>query len=123
VAALTASGLDGIEALVLFATSEGLPESHFLAARGWSEGEWADAVERLRSRGLLGEDGMTADGAGLRRSVESMTDRQAALPFHALSQAEQQQLHDQLSTVGAAVHAAGILVYPNPMGLPEPPGA
>jgi hypothetical protein len=120
VAALTASGLDGIEALVLFSASEGLAESLFLAARGWSEGEWADAAERLASRGLLDAHGISADGAGLRRSVESMTDHQAALPFAALSEVEQQQLRSHLGTIGTAVHAAGVLDYPNPMGLPEP---
>ena len=123
VAALTASGLDGIEAVVLFAVSEGLPESLFLAARGWSGHEWTEAAHRLRSRGLLDEDGITPDGAMLRRSVESMTDHQAAQPFAALSPAEQGRLHDGLATVAAAVHAAGILVYPNPMGLPAPAGA
>jgi len=122
VAALTASGLDGIEALVLFAASEGLPESLFLAARGWSAEEWSEAADRLRDRGLLDGDRISPDGAMLRRSVEAMTDHQAALPFAALSVGEQERLQDGLDAVGAAVHAAGILAYPNPMGLPAPPG-
>lgn len=119
VAALTVSGLDGVEALVLFAASERLPAGMFQAARGWTEDDWADATDRLRSRGLLGPAGITTRGTRLRRSVEAMTDRQAALPFAALSEAERGELRDELRAVAVAIHAAGVLTYPNPMGLPE----
>lgn len=121
-AALTASGLDGIEALVLFAASEGLEASLFLDARGWSSDEWDRAMDRLATRGLWGPDGLTADGRQLRRAVEAMTDHQAALPFAVLEDREQEMLADDLGAVGAAVHDAGVLRYPNPMGLPEPGG-
>ncbi len=47
VAVLTAAGLDGCEALVLFAASESLPDRLFLDGRGWSEEEWAGACARL----------------------------------------------------------------------------
>jgi hypothetical protein len=122
VAALVASGLEGIEALVLFASTEGLPESLFLAARGWSEYEWSDAAGRLADRGLLGGDGPTRDGVELRRSVEAITDREAARPYGALDGDEQRSLLDGLVAVADAVRAAAVITYPNPMGLPEPPG-
>ncbi len=122
VAALTAYGLDAVEALVLFAASEGLPDALFLAARGWSEDAWAAAAGRLRGRGLLGADGISAEGATLRRSVEVMTDHQAALAFAVLDDGQQRDLLDALLPVGAAIRSAGIIAYPNPMGLPEPDG-
>ncbi len=49
VAALTAAGLDGCQALVLFALSEQLPVSMFLDSRGWSADEWEGAGERWRA--------------------------------------------------------------------------
>src|ERR687895_487211 len=47
--------------------------------RGWTEQEWADAAERLRSRGLLDEAGeKTSLGRELRAEIERSTDRSAA---------------------------------------------
>lgn len=120
VAALTASGLDGREALVLFAASERLPESLFLATRGWSADGWASAATGLASRGLLDAEGVTVDGARLRRSVEAMTDQQAERPLASLTDGERRDVVDVLRPLGAAIHAAGVIAYPNPMGLPEP---
>jgi hypothetical protein len=123
VAALTASGLDAVEALVLFAASEGLPEALFLAARGWSADDWAAATGRLQDRGLFGAAGITAAGTRLRHTVEAMTDLQAARPYAALGGREQQELSDLVGPLGEAIHHAGVIAYPNPMGLPEPTGA
>ena len=123
VAALGASGLDGVEALVLFAASEGIPAPVFLGARGWTEAEWAAATARLGSRGLLDESGISHEGTRLRRSVEAATDLQAARPFEVLDDPERRVLSDVLRPLGAAIHASGVIPYPNPMGLPEPSDA
>ena len=120
VAALTASGLDGAEALVLFAASEGLPPGLMQAARGWSEEAWGEAGDRLATRGLLDGSVPSADGVQLRRSIEAMTDHQATRPFESLGVRERSDLLGALRRVSAAIHAAGVLVYPNPMGLPDP---
>ena len=53
VAALTGAGLDGCEALVLFARSEGVPDALFRDKRGWSSDEWEEARSRLEEQGLL----------------------------------------------------------------------
>jgi hypothetical protein len=120
VAALTASGLDGAETLVLFATSEGLSAEMFQTARGWSEDQWMEAGDRLRARGLLDGAGISPDGVRLRRSIEAMTDQQAERPLAALDARQLQQLLDAVGPVTAAVHASGVIAYPNPMGLPAP---
>ena len=50
VAALVAAGLDGCQALVLFALSEALPVPMFLDSRGWSADEWEMARAELEVR-------------------------------------------------------------------------
>ena len=79
VAALTAAGLDGCEALVLFAASEGLPVELLRGSRGWSEGEWAYAHDRLQRRGMVDAKGITSEGIALRRWIEATTDDLAGM--------------------------------------------
>jgi hypothetical protein len=112
-----------VEALVLFAASEGLPAEMFRAARGWSEEEWLDSGDRLRAQGLLVGSAISPAGVQLRRDIEAMTDRQAGRPLAALDEEQRRELLDSLRPVTAAVHASGVVAYPNPMGLPSPSGA
>jgi hypothetical protein len=74
----------------------------------------------LRARGLLDGAGISPDGVRLRRSIEAMTDQQAERPLAALDARQLQQLLDAVGPVTAAVHASGVIAYPNPMGLPAP---
>jgi len=120
VAVLTAAGLDGCEALVLFAASEGLPVELLRGSRGWSEAEWAYAIDRLARRGLFEADGITPEGLALRRWIESTTDDLAGMVTGRAEENDAEALFSGLSTVAAAVHAAGVIAYPNPMGLPDP---
>ena len=48
VVALTAAGLDGCEALVLFSASEDVPATVFRESRGWSGEEWEGAQASAR---------------------------------------------------------------------------
>jgi len=123
VAALTSAGLDGCEALVLFAASEGLPVELLRKSRGWSEDEWSRARGRLIRRGLVDAGGITSDGVGLRRWIEGTTDDLAGMVTRRASGASGASLFDGLSSVAASVRAAGVIAYPNPMGLPASAGA
>ncbi len=120
VAALTSSGLDGCEALVLFALSEDLPSALFLHSRGWSAAEWDAARDRLDRRHLVDGDRITPAGRALRADIEETTDRLAALPFAELGEEEAVGAHEQLAAVSGTVAAAGVIPFPNPMGLPAP---
>ena len=120
VAALCVAGLAPCEALVLFARSEGIPDALFMAARGWSEDEWAEATDSLRARGLVDEVGLTAAGREIRSSVESTTDTLAAAAFSALSESDIDTLAEGFGRLGAQVNEPGTVPYPNPMGLPSP---
>jgi hypothetical protein len=120
VAALTAAGLSGCEALVLFARSEGLPDTMFREARGWSSDQWEAARRALEGRGLLSGDRTTPDGRQLRRSIEEETDALAGRALAVLTPEERSALVGGLQPVADAVADAAVITYPNPMGLPAP---
>ncbi|MDP9093782.1 MAG: hypothetical protein M3N95_12835 [Actinomycetota bacterium] len=76
IAALLNAQLSGIEAIITHtATGRGFREQAAKRLRGWSDDEWADAVEGLRARGYLDAAGLTAEGVALRERIEADTDR------------------------------------------------
>src|SRR5262249_9406725 len=91
--ALVNAGIRPCEAHVLRAGS-GAAEPEFLrTSRGWSQQEWADAAEQLRTRGWLFSDGrLTKAGTETRDSYESDTDRLAASPFEKLGPERTEEL-------------------------------
>jgi hypothetical protein len=119
VALLTAAGLDGCEALVLFSASEGIDPTMFQRSRGWSADEWAAATERLRSRGLVDTDGrVTTNGREQRDEIERRTDELAIRPYEALGDDVVDALLAALSPAARTLASAGEITFPNPMGLP-----
>ena len=86
IAALTASGLSGLEALVTHtATGQGFVPGFAMASRGWSRDEWAAATADLVARGMLETGGGLAPaGQELRARVEAETDQMAAGPWQHL---------------------------------------
>jgi hypothetical protein len=85
VAALTAQGLSGIEALVVHGATGAVPPSVLQNTRAWSDAAWASAVEGLTARGVLADDGSLTDSGGAQRAwVEERTDALAAAPWAAL---------------------------------------
>ena len=83
VAALSAAGLSGLEALVTHtATGQGFTPEFARASRGWTTADWDGAVAGLTARGLLDAAGeLTAAGLEVRARVERDTDRMAAPPW------------------------------------------
>lgn len=120
VAALVAHGLDGCEALVTLAAADGIPAELFLAGRGWSEDDWQSARGRLTRRGLLAGEALSPTGSALRAVIEATTDRLAATPYDGMSDGGLSRLAAGLEEVAAAVSAAGIIPFPNEIGLPGP---
>ncbi len=74
VAALLTAGLDPAEALVLFAADSDLDADWMRQRRGWSEEEWAAAVQRLVARGLFVADDVEVDGVDADRSDTARAD-------------------------------------------------
>jgi hypothetical protein len=115
VAALLLAGLTGLEALVLHAASGEVPERFLRRSRGWSEQEWAEAVDGLRRRGLVEGDEpvLSADGRAQRDWIEAATDRLAAPAYAVLGAEGCNRLAELARPLSRALVAAGLLNVDN----------
>jgi hypothetical protein len=110
VAALTASGLTGVEALVVHAATGEVPAEVLMATRAWSEEQWAAGVESVRSRGWLADGDelrLSAAGADHRREVEDTTDRLAVHAYSALGEEACSELRGLARPFSQSVVASG----------------
>jgi helix-turn-helix protein len=110
VAALVTHGLSGLEALITHvATGTGFAPDYGRKLRGWSQQQWDESVERLRSRGLLDDEAqLTAAGNDLRSKIEDLTDDLAYAPWRTVSDDDVQELVSLGGIIRAAVRAAGL---------------
>ena len=119
VMALVDAGLDGLEAHVLFAADRDVDAEVLRDNRGWTHGEWTDAVA-AHGRGLLANDGtITASGHALRDQVEAVTDTLAGELFDDLADDDPTELLRDLDVLVDQIDQAGVIPFPNPMGLPR----
>ncbi|MFE0250843.1 hypothetical protein [Streptomyces sp. NPDC059010] len=109
VACLLSEGVGGLDALVLHAATGEVPVDFLKASRAWPEEEWADAEERLRKRGLLDGDSLSAEGATLRGHIEDRTNRLALPAYAALGDAGCERLAELATPFGHAVIETGLL--------------
>jgi hypothetical protein len=121
VACLLTDDVGGLEAHVLAAGAGQLPGSFLREYRGWSEEEWAAAVDRLRARGWVTGDGSLTDaGRTARDTRERRTDDLAAAPWEQLGPAGRDRLLTLLAEPVRRVVEGGGVPFPNPVGLPPP---
>ena len=111
-------GLDPIQANITTELWWRLPMGSYVRTRGWSKDEIADAVERLRERGLVESEGFTAAGEALRGDVELCTDRQERPIVEALGDDAEELLRLLTPMADAVIAAKG---YPrDPRTLTRP---
>ena len=85
IAAMTAEGIDGCEALVTHAASGEITRDVFQGTRAWSDDQWDAAVASLQVKGHLDSEGaFTGRGAESRQRVEDETDAGALVAYAAL---------------------------------------
>ena len=85
IAAMTAEGIDGCEALVTHAATGDVTRETLQGSRVWSDDQWDAAVESLRAKGHLDSEGSFTDkGAESRQRVEDQTDAGALVAYAAL---------------------------------------
>lgn len=107
VATWLAEGLDGCEAVVLFAADTGTAPEMWRDLRSWSENDWAAAQSRLADRGLVrGSGDITEAGRALRAHIESRTDALAASAYRHVPGIE--GTLDALRPAARAVESTGL---------------
>lgn len=112
VAALVVEGLSGLEALLVHAASGEVPAEALRRSRGWSESEWAEAAEGLRSRGVLdAEGGLGAVGLELRGRVEGRTDALAEVAYAELGEDKRERFVELARPLSRGVVEAGMLPF------------
>jgi hypothetical protein len=105
--AWAAAGIAPIEITLLTELWWRIPPRSYIYTRGWSEAEVDAALEGLRDRGWLDDDGgLTADGEVARADVEAATDRGEARIVAALGD-DADELIDLLGPWAKAIVAAG----------------
>jgi hypothetical protein len=118
-AALLTAGLDGPESLVWRVSLGGSDRAFYQQIRGWTDAEWDAAAGRLRDRGWLDAGGApTAAAWRAREELEATTDRLAGAPWDTLGPAAVERTAALLTPVAEA--AAALLLWPNPVGVPDP---
>jgi hypothetical protein len=121
VAALTVGGFDPCEAHVTQIAVSGASLETIQPYRGWDDGDWTAATERLQARGWLDDDGrLTPDGRAGRAQVERDTDRLATEPVDHLGADGLDTVVRALAPVTARLVDTGLMPYPNPIGVPAP---
>jgi hypothetical protein len=105
-AAWTSAGFDAAEIGLLTELYWGLPSRSYVRTRAWSDDDLDAACARLRERGLLDGDTMTARGRTEREAVEVTTDRQCRAAIEALGD-DFDELIGILAPWGTAIRAAG----------------
>lgn len=117
VAALAVHHIDGCQAHRLHAAAHLTPHEVLRDNRGFGVEDWADAGDQLAERGLLDGSRLTESGRELVDRVESLTDELAQVPLDR-SGLDIETLVDPLEPMVRHILDAGVLPFPNPMGLP-----
>jgi len=119
IAALLASGLSGIEAIVTHvATGRGFTADAAKTLRGWSEEQWTAAKTSLAERGLMTGDDLTTPGAELRAEIENATERMDVAAWRHLGEAQTVRLIELGKALSRTVVANGAFpggVFAGPM--------
>jgi hypothetical protein len=118
VAALVTAGLSPCQANVTISAAGGPSKAVYQAARRWSDEEWAEAEEDLRSRGLLAAGGtLTGQGRALRQQVEDTTDALAEQGWSRFGDAATEELDRLIRPISGAIMASGLIPPDNPMAM------
>ncbi len=117
---LMTTGIDPVEALVLYSSWQGSISRRFLqTSRLWDDEAWEAGIERLRTRGWADEEGLTPQGTAAREALEDRTDQLAAAPYETVGKDVTLKLFDLLLPFVHALNDAS--AYPRAWTVPVRP--
>ena len=118
VIALVEGGIAGISTIVLRSAVD-IDATSVRKARGWTEEQWAAAVEELAARGLLtGQGEISEKGRAALDRAEHVTNRLAVLPWSGVTDDEIAGVARTLAPIARACQT--VFPFPNPIGMPRP---
>lgn len=113
IAAMTAEGIDGCEALVCHAASGEIGRDVLQSSRAWSDDGWDAAVESLRAKGHVDATGAFTDkGRASRQWVEDQTDAGALVAYAPIGEDGCERLRFLCRPLSKAIVSAGPLALP-----------
>jgi len=117
-AALVAADVTPVQAHWLKIAAGDTDARTLAVGRGWPEEAWQQGGLDLQGRGWLdAQAALTLDGRAARDSIERQTDVAAASPWNYLGPSNTDRLAELLAPLTEAVERAGIISFPNPIGL------
>lgn len=112
IAAMTATGVDGLEALIIHAGTGEIAAPVLRTSRNWSESDWDEGAERLRSRGWLDAGGsLTASGREHRTWVEDRTDALALDAYRPLGDDGCERLRSLCRPLSKAIASSDVFGF------------
>ena len=117
-AALVAADVTPVQAHWLKIAAGDTDARTLAVGRSWPEEAWQQGGLDLQGRGWLdAQAALTLDGRAARDSIERQTDVAAASPWNYLGPSNTDRLAELLAPLTEAVERAGIIPFPNPIGL------
>lgn len=108
IAAMTAEGLDGCEALITHGAAGDVASSVLQSSRQWPDNEWDAAQQRLQAKGWIDEGGSFTDlGRSRRQFIEDRTDELALAPWEAIGTNDCSKLRSLVRPWSKAIVASG----------------
>ena len=107
--ALQIADYSGCQAIAMHQAVGEVPAT-FAASRGWTDDQWAEAFDGLRSRGLVDDEGVaTGAGRASREAVEHQTDLLSIAPWERLGEDATLRLRILVRPMSAAIAADMLL--------------
>jgi len=108
IAAMTAEGLDGCEALITHGAAGDVAPNVLQSSRQWPDAEWDEAMQRLRKKGWVDDGGsFTALGRERRLCIEDRTDELALPAWEAIGEDACTRLRELVRPWSKAIVASG----------------
>jgi hypothetical protein len=104
---LVAHEVSPCEAQLLHDATGDIPDGVLQSSRSWPDVQWREALDRLRARGLMTDEGFTDEGRRLHDEIEARTDELAMTPWRVLGEEQCHRLRALVRPLSKAIVGNG----------------